>query len=402
MSNADVDSSNIPETLTYEASRALQSTWGQPDKIHWDQDYAFRNSPYRLLHHQRGVIGTFRVQLLEGRNLQRSYWSALALGPVKHLGLSKAHGSVSSYCSIEVKFPVFAEASDQKPPSASVKYKSSVVPNQNNPVWNHCEWEIPLKKNLCDGAPILLHIQAIEEATTTERIGIPLSPTEDDRVLGLGDLDITPLCLGEDKGQTQVGVMDVWLPINKKGNTTGEIRVLVSYIPNGIHPQPNDLVALEAFARRNLNYSSCTPLIPPLQPLKVLQERGGFLLLEYRMRNGQRATTRIYRKAVFVIERFNVLDGAVNLAMAPVDAILSTPLGRTATQLTAPLVDASAEVLMPVLLSIKLVWTAFRTTGWAALSGVTAATSAVWNQSRDAHDKRQMSKSFTKPVHALV
>lgn len=399
-------SASLSEPLTYEASRALQSTWGQPDKIHWDREYSFRDSPYRLLHHQKGHIGTFRVQLLEARDLQRTYWSALALGPVKHLGLSKAHGSVSSYCTLELKFPIApadaASLHTQKPPPASTKYTSAVVPNQNNPVWPHCEWDIPLKKNICDGAPILLHVEAIEDASATERIGIPLVPNDEDRVLGTGDLDITPLCLGEDKGQTQVGVMDVWLPLQKKDSPTGEVRVLVSYVPNGLNPQPNDLVALEAFARRNAAYSSCLPVMPPLQPLKVLQERGGYLLVEYRMRNRQRATLRIHRKSVFVIERFNIIDGAVNLALAPADIFLATPVGRVTQSLAAPLLDAGGELLMPVILSVKLVWGAFRTTGFAALSGVTAATSAVWNQSRDAHDQRQREKSFTKPVHVVI
>jgi hypothetical protein len=398
-------STSLSESLTYEASRALQSTWGQPDKIHWDRDYSFRDSPYRLLHHQKGIIGTFRVQLLEARNLQRTYWSALALGPVKHLGLSKAHGSVSAYCTLELKFPIpGADAANhmQKPPPASPKYTSAVVPNHNNPVWPHCEWDIPLKKNIGDGAPILLHVEAIEDASATERIGFPLGPSDEDRVLGMGDLDITSLCLGEDKGQTQVGVLDVWLPLQKKDNPTGEVRVLVSYVPNGLNPQPNDLVALEAFARRSLAHSSCPPVVPPLQPLKVLQERGSYLLVEYRMRNGQRATLRINRKSVFVIERFNIIDGAVNLALAPADIFLSTSVGRATQSLAAPLLDAGGEVLMPVILSVKLVWGAFRTTGFAALSGVTAVTSAVWNQSREAHDQRQREKSFTKPVHVVI
>jgi hypothetical protein len=397
-------SSKHQEPLTYEASRARQSTWGQPDKIHWDRHYSFRDSPYRLLHHQKSLIGSFRVQLLEARNLERSYWSALALGPVKHLGLSKAHGSVSAYCTLELKFPISSDDSDsnQKLPAASNKYTSSVVQNQSNPVWPHCEWDVPLKKGLEDGVPILLHVEAIEDASNTERMGIPLIPSDDDRLLGVGDLDITPLCLGEDKGQTQVGVMDVWLSLKKKGNETGEVRVLVSYVPNGMDPQPNDLVALEAFARRSLKQSSCRPNLPPLQPLKVLQERGGYLLVEYRMRNGQRATLRLYRKAVFVIERFNALDGAVNLALAPTDLFLSTPLGRATQSLAAPLLDGAGELVMPVTLSVKLMWGAVRTTGFAALSGVTAATNAVWNESRNAHDQRQREKSFSKPVHAHV
>src|SRR5210317_651011 len=59
---------------------------------------------YRHLHHQRGTIGTFHVRLLEGKNLQRKHWSALSLGPVKHLGLSCAHGEVSSFGTCRLAF----------------------------------------------------------------------------------------------------------------------------------------------------------------------------------------------------------------------------------------------------------------------------------------------------------
>jgi hypothetical protein len=393
------------EPLTYEASRARQSTWGQPDKIHWDREYAFRDSPYRLLHHQKGLIGNLRIQLLEARNLERSYWSALALGPVKHLGLSKAHGNVSAFCSLELQFPMPATDTDeteQKLPAASTKYTSPVVQNQCNPVWPHCEWDVPLKKGLQDGVPIVLHVQAIEESSAAESMGLPLIPSNSDRVLGTGGLTITPLCLGEDKGQTQVGVMDEWITITKKGNETGQIRVLVSYTPNGLNPQPNDLVALEAFARRSTARSSCMPVLPPLQPLRVLQEHGGYLLVEYRMRNGERATLRVCRKAVFVIERFNIVDGAVNLALVPADFFLSTPVGRATQSFAGPLLDASGELVMPIVLSAKLMWGAVRTTGFAALSGVTAATGAVWNESRESHENRQREKSFQRPVHAHV
>jgi len=44
------------------------------------------------------------VRLLEGKNLQRRHWSALSLGPVKHLGLSRAHGEVSSFGSLRLAF----------------------------------------------------------------------------------------------------------------------------------------------------------------------------------------------------------------------------------------------------------------------------------------------------------
>eukprot|EP00578_Thalassiosira_sp_NH16_P032442 CAMPEP_0181081026 /NCGR_PEP_ID=MMETSP1071-20121207/2886_1 /TAXON_ID=35127 /ORGANISM="Thalassiosira sp., Strain NH16" /LENGTH=109 /DNA_ID=CAMNT_0023162553 /DNA_START=49 /DNA_END=375 /DNA_ORIENTATION=- len=59
---------------------------------------------HRHLHHQRGTVGTFRVRLLEGRGLTRKHWSALGLGPVRHLGLSKACGEVSSFGTLRLAF----------------------------------------------------------------------------------------------------------------------------------------------------------------------------------------------------------------------------------------------------------------------------------------------------------
>ena len=44
------------------------------------------------------------MRLLEGKNLQRKHWSALSLGPVKHLGLSCAHGEVSSFGTCRLAF----------------------------------------------------------------------------------------------------------------------------------------------------------------------------------------------------------------------------------------------------------------------------------------------------------
>jgi hypothetical protein len=144
------------EPLTYEASKALQSTWGQPEQDPLGSRVSFCNSPYRLLHHQKGLIGTFRVQLLEARNLERSYWSALALGPVKHLGLSKRTAMYRPFAPCSSNFlhsRIPNDVNQKKPPAPSEKYTSSVAPNQNNPVWPHCEWDIPLRKNLADGAP---------------------------------------------------------------------------------------------------------------------------------------------------------------------------------------------------------------------------------------------------------
>lgn len=393
---------------TYEAAVASRSTWGQPDKIHWSAEYAFRDSPYRLLHHQKGVIGHVRIQLLEAKDLKRSYWSALALGPVKHLGLSKAHGEVSAYCGVGVRCEapemtattgtapssISDDLDDHKPPPKVKMRESPVVPNQSSPVWNNCEWDIPLCKGLQDGSQVLVDVECSEDATVADSLGLPLVPSLEDRMLGTGSLDVTSLCLGEADGLTHVGVLDVWVPIRKRDRQTGEVRLLVSYKPNGTEPQEHDLVAMEAFARRPRNTSSCASVVPPLQPMRVLQRRASYLLLEYTMRNGQKATIKIHRNSVFVIERTNLVDGAVNLALVPADFVLSTPLGRQAQRAAGPLLGATGELVMPAVLSAKILWGAFRTTGLAALTGVQAATQHVWKESRDNHQHRQQQQSF--------
>ena len=89
-------------THTYEATMARKSNHHQADRIHWECDAAFRDNPYRQLHHQKGLVGNFKVRLLEAAGLERNYWSLLGVGAMKHLGLSKAHGSVSSYCTFSL------------------------------------------------------------------------------------------------------------------------------------------------------------------------------------------------------------------------------------------------------------------------------------------------------------
>ena len=400
-------------STTYEAAKALESTWGQPDKIHWSEEYAFRDSPYRLLHHQKGLIGQVRVQLLEAKDLERSYWSALAIGPVKHLGLSKAHGAVSAYCSIGLGVRPATTTNpsndnddddDKVRAKTEMQVESPVVSDQNSPVWSNCEWDLPLYKGIQDGSRIHVALECSEDATAAESFGLPLVPSPQDRLLGRGELDITSLCLGETDGVTHVGVMDVWIPIHKDNNnnhdndnkvSTGQVRLLISYKPNGLDPQENDLVALEAFGRRPHRFSSCLAVLPPLQPMRVLQRRPSFCLVEYTMRNGQKATMKLHRNSLFVVERTNLVDGAVNFVLVPADFALSTPVGRRAQQWAGPLLEATGELLMPAVLSARILWGAFRTTGLAALTGVQAATQHVWNESRDNHQHRQQQQSFS-------
>ena len=103
--NDAISSSSSSQLLgTYEATMAALSISQQPDPIHWMNDVTFREHRYRLLHHQCGTIGMVTVRLLQAAHLRRSHWSMLALGPVKLLGLSKAHGPVSSFCEFTLDF----------------------------------------------------------------------------------------------------------------------------------------------------------------------------------------------------------------------------------------------------------------------------------------------------------
>jgi len=413
------------ESSTYEATKARQTIQGQPDKIHWDRSAAFREQPYRQLHHQRGLIGVFRVRLLEASDLKRSYWSALALGPVKHLGLSKAHGAVSSFCTFNLEYadvykdstPIPSSwdkkpAAKKDPPKKQPTVVSPVAPSDNNPVWENCQFEFPLKKGAMpnDGMRINLRVRVDEDATPLEHAlpGIPSGG--DSRLLGVGSLDLTELCLGEKaSGQALPGVMDAWVPVSMAGQeipeldeglaynkddplapppkkeievppVTGLVRVLVSYQPAGLDPQPKDIVALEAFARRSPSASSCRPLLPPLMPLTVLERRGAYLLASYTAYDNRRACVRLHRNAVFVIERQNLVDAGINLALLPADVWMSTPVGQALGDVAGPVVAAGKEVLMPALLSFKLAWMAVRTTTLAGWSGVQALGSTMWQE----------------------
>lgn len=412
------------QSSTYEATQARQRTQTQPDKIHWDGEVSFRDHPYRQLHHQKGLIGAFRVRLLEASNLKRSYWSPLAIGPVKLLGLSKAHGNVSSFCSFSLDTAATNDSnaslpcnasSNRKPAPSSKIFKratvvSPVIPENNNPVWDNFQFEYPLRKGFMqqDGMRLLLKVRVDEDSTPVETLMPGASADGDARLLGMGSLDITDLCLGcTSEGDPVPGVIDAWIPISLPNKermpiggdkddlnspkikaqsdpppSTGMVRVLVSYSPAGIEPHEKDIVALEAFARRNPSTSSCRPLLPPLRPLTVIERRGAFLLCEYSLSDTGRkkAFVRLHRNTVFVIERQSLTDAAHNLALLPFDVMLSTPIGKASAQALGPLGAAGKELMMPALLSFKLLWVAARTTTLAGLSGIQALGSTLWQE----------------------
>ena len=441
---------------TYEFAKAQECSSSNPDQIYYDKDSAYRNQDYRHVFHQEGTIGSFSIRLLEAADLSRHHWSALALGPMKHLGLSKAHGGVSSFVSFcldttpppEFKRNVTIDDLDKKiPAKASINKKfeefsnfvSPVVPNDNNPVWTNCQFEIPLKKGILqDGQPIKMSLRVDEDATALENMipGIG-SAGGASRLLGVGRIDVTALCLGQNPatGRPATGVIDTWIPIQlpeeeeinfvdglrtideelklqkKKASDDfdksaeldskamcGRVRVLITYNPHGMKPQRNDIVALEAFARQNSLTASCCSVLPSLLPMEVKEVSEPWLLVKYCVpyeiydqgfrdhtagshgNEDTKAFMRIHRNAVFVIERKNFLDGALNLALQPAEFVLNTPLGQGAREVLGPIIVASRQLLMPALLSSRLIWMAVRTTALAGITGAAAAGSAFVNE----------------------
>ncbi len=458
---------------SYEFAKAQEISASNPDNIHYDKDAAFRNQDYRQVFHQEGTIGTFSVRLLEAADLSRNYWSALALGPMKHLGLSKAHGGVSSFISFCLDTTASSKIKraatndyDQKMPSKKSpqrldysNFVSPVVPNDNNPVWTNCQFEIPLRKGILeDGQPVRIALRVDEDATAIENIipGIP-SAGGAARLLGIGNLDVTSLCLGQNPatGQQTTGVIDTWVPIkirdeheqdfagvaydsvdenlllhksaavddldqkmaaapSKKGDSENSaiprVRLSITYTPRGMTPQKNDVVALEAFARQNSSTATCSSILPPLLPLYVVDYAEPWLLVRYSVPDDRyreytdesyssedhNAHMRIHRNAVFVIERKNLLDGAVNLALQPAELLLATPLGQGAKEALGPVLVASKQLLMPALVSSKLLWMAVRTTALAGITGVSAASSAFVNEGASSLTRNNIRRRSTE------
>ncbi len=238
----------------------------------------------------------------------------------------------------------------------------------------------------------------------------------------------------------RTGMMDVWVPlyhpnarsgretnneIDDSGNggaaTSGMVRLLISYEPNGMVPRRDDVVAFESFARRPLDgqygvrddpasmsssMSRATnagpiihPVVPPLSPLLVIDARGRYLLLEYVVsrtvtsvdRGGnvkssrwERAhRVRVHRNAVFVLERRTFVDGLVDVARLPGDIVLSTPIGREIAEVAAPVVAGVMELMGPAVLWGRLMVSAGGMGLRAGLAGMGAATEAVVSASQE-------------------
>ena len=384
-------STNNNNGSTYEhhaaLKRASSSIKKHPDKVVWDPDFTFRNQPYRLLGHQKNnIMGRLSVRLLEGQNLERPRddWSVMALGPVKHLGLSHKHGEVrSSYVSFQLtQCDADADTTNTMYYSEYGEvYKSSIISNSNSPVWTDragsC-FTIPLKKGaLPDGMPVYILAKIFEPHTAVEAM-LPMQIKGGSQPLGQAVLDVTDLCLGVES------VKDVWIDLSppdlnlraaaataassmsdiRNGDRNGEgtcsecsgkLRLLVSYEPCGLEPTKNDTVCLEAFAR-----SPTSLIVPSLNPMRVVDRSGGHLLLKYKMHCGKPeryGTIRLHRNAIFVIERFSVVDGAVDVVLKPTDMIMGSTLGQSVAEALGPVVATAGDFLKPILLTGQLATT---------------------------------------------
>jgi len=296
---------------TYEFIKAQEYCDSNHDKIHYDKEAAFRNGNYRKVFHQEGTIGNFSIRLLEA-------------------GLSKANGEISSF----VGFCLDTTTTSTSTKSVN-SYESPIVPKTNNPVWTNCQFDLPLHKGAFqDGEPIRILVRVEEDTALLEDMIPGISSIGGiARLLGVGHLDVTQLCLGQHPitGRPVTSTLDAWVPIRLgkeqkpsvvleasdeelllqkkiavdnistienmpvssfKGDkdtsydakaTSGKVRVLITYQPHGMNPQRNDVVALEAFARQNLRTATCHSILPSLLPMYVIEVKEPWVLVKYKL-----------------------------------------------------------------------------------------------------------------------
>jgi len=333
-----------PSSQTYEQASAQKLQSKETDPIHYNAKYSFRNSPYRYLYHQHGKIGTFQVQLVEAQNLKRHHWSVLGMGPVRLLGLSRAHGQVSSFAVMKLSFCTsrpemdgsngamdqnlswendsiaslssnasVASANNVKPQadkqreyysSHSKEYNSTIVHSNSNPSWptlqsssNVSVFNIDLEKGAMskDEMGIFLSIQMKEEWSAADSI-VPVKGGGDG-ILGESKLNLTPLLLkgfGFDGtgSEADVNVLDEWINLSPPSShpcseeeagkdKACRVRVIITYEPNGLLPRRGDTIALETFARQSVATSAFRPILNPLHPLKVKDIKGNFFLCSF-------------------------------------------------------------------------------------------------------------------------
>lgn len=203
--------------------------------------------------------------------------------------------------------------------------------------------------------------------------------------------------------------------------TSGKVRVLITYQPHGMNPQRNDIVALEAFARQNLRTATCHSILPSLLPMYVIEVKESWLLVKYKLPfetntiynyhgvrendDNRKAYMRINRNAIFVIERKSLIDTTMNIVIQPAEFILNTPLGRGAREILGPLMVTSKQLMMPALLSSKLLWMTVRSFTGVAAAGVAAAGTVFFSEGTSSlmpKDRRRQMQHETSEENSIV
>ena len=110
--------------------------------------------------------------------------------------------------------------------------------------------------------------------------------------------------------------------------------------------------------------------------------------LQRKNTNPIKGRVRLHRNTVFVIERTNTIDAAVDLTLKPVDFALSTPVGRNLSHTAQPYLEATGDLLAPAILSGKLLFEAAKVGGGAFAIGLQSATTAII-QSQDPERRRK-------------
>lgn len=454
---------------TYEQGEALKKVSYTADPIHFNQELSYRNAKYRHLSHQNGIIGTFSIRIVEAKNLKRHHWSLLGMGPVKHLGLSRAHGEVSSCALIKLAFRSnnsrdFTERNDNRRdmdhcsnltyktdlrddnswleqesiastvsnstskriehihfgnPSSTRQnsktygkiFKTSTVKSNSNPVWsavqsehNISEFHVNLEKGQLykDSMKIYLDIEMKEEKTAADQM-VPILKGGNDS-LGRAEIHLTPLVLGT--MTLPHGQLDEWVDLvhysegEEVQSDEMKVHVIISYRPNGMKPRRGDIVALESFARRPMEMFTSKPILNPLYPMRVKDVRGDYLLVKFDMifadgeNSFQRDTKkrsgflRLHRNTVFVIERTNLVDSALDVALKPADLVLSSPIGKGISDTVHPYIETAGDLVMPAVLGAKLMFEAAKVGGSAAVVGIKSAAVAL-AQSHDPESRRR-------------
>ena len=348
----------------------------------WVSEMSYRGLPYRHVDHQRGVCGTVHARVVAARNLRRLDWS--------YLEPLASRAQVNPYVMLRLG-------------GSSDGVTTNVVRGTSDPTWAGEDFYLPVAKaDVVPGRATCVDVQAFHSESVVGRV-LPTMITGSNS-LGLGQVELSPLLLGE----TQV--LDVWVPLSTgagakgkgKGKGKGEVgggeaeaaeggaelgaapafdehsaavHLVIEYAAEGLAPQRGDVVYLEPFAR-----SPCNQVLPPGDPLQVIETSGSFCLVRFLSASGLcECQLRVHRNALFVIERLTLVDGLWRTAMRPTDYVFSTRLGRFVKATAKPYLSYVNTLLAPVYFTANVGLGSVKLAIRSAAAGLQATGSAAIN-----------------------